>query len=83
VHNDSGIGSMKIEDALASYAVLDGESIERMRDRVNDRPARVDREHDRASEHPLTRNERLKVTLLRAHGGCLGCRTDEGRGYLR
>jgi len=23
------------------------------------------------------------VTLLRAHGGCLGCRTDEGRGYLR
>ena len=23
------------------------------------------------------------VKLLRAHGGCLGSRTDEGRGYLR
>ena len=43
-----------IQDALASYAVLDGETIERMRDPVNDRPERVEREHDRASEHPLT-----------------------------
>ena len=24
-----------------------------------------------------------KVKLLRAYGGCLGSRTDEGRGYLR
>jgi len=23
------------------------------------------------------------VKLLRAYGGCLGSRTDEGRGYLR
>jgi hypothetical protein len=23
------------------------------------------------------------VKLLRAHGGCLGSRTEEGRGYLR
>ena len=43
-----------IEDALASNAVLDGETTERLRDHVNDRPARAEREHDRASEHPLT-----------------------------
>ena len=45
---------MSIQDALASNAVLDGKSRERMRDPVNDRSARIGRTHDRASEHPLT-----------------------------
>ncbi len=31
----------------------------------------------------VLKSDNFRVKLLRAHGGCLGSRTEEGRGYLR